>query len=90
MFVIMVKVRGPYLEMFGHPEIITRGFVYVQSSQDLIQNAADIAQKLYREMDVRSVSQLNDYKNELHKKLARYFQKELDRTPLITPVVIRT
>ncbi|MEA3304616.1 MAG: hypothetical protein U9Q15_02595, partial [Patescibacteria group bacterium] len=89
MFMIMLKVRGPKMEMVGQPEIITRGFVFTQSSQELLTGAADIAKKLYANMDLRSTEQINDFKYELHKKLARYFNKELNRDPLIIPILTR-
>lgn len=72
--------RGLVLD---RPDIVTRGFVYVQEAQELIDGAADVVMKVCEDPS------LNDkaIKDKVQETLGNYLYKETKRRPMIIPVL---
>ena len=76
-------------EILAGPEILTRGFVYVKESTDLIKETEDICLEVIKnniEVDSKKVDYTN-IKNEVRDKLGKYFYKETECKPMIITVI---
>lgn len=75
-------------KILAGPDIISRGFIYMRESGDLIQRAKSVAEKsIQRSFNYKYV---NEYKlrNDLIEDLKQFLYAETERDPMILPVVL--
>jgi len=71
-------------------EILTKGFVYVKESEDLLTDSKDIVRSVFDKYD--SKSDMNDFaqiKNQIRKDLKGYLYKRTHRNPMIIVMVLQ-
>ena len=76
-------------QILAGPEVLTRGFVYVKESGDLIKETEDICLQIVKdniEIDSSRVDYTN-IKNEVREKLGKYYYKETESKPMIITVI---
>ena len=76
-------------EILGGPEILTRGFVYVKESQDLLEQTKEIAKEAI-EANIEKNTKRVDYakiKNEVRDYLGKFFYQETESKPMIITVI---
>ena len=76
-------------EVVGGPEILTRGFIYVKESQDLLEETKKISKEVI-ESSIEINSKRVDYtkiKNEVRDVLGKFFYKETESKPMIITVI---
>jgi len=76
-------------QVLAGPEVLTRGFVYVKESGDLIKETQDICLEIIKDniqIDTSRVDYTN-IKNEVREKLGRYYYKETESKPMIITVI---
>lgn len=76
-------------EILAGPEILTRGFVYVKESTDLIKETEEICLEVIKS-NIEQYAKKVDYtkiKNDVREKLGRYFYKETECKPMIITVI---
>ena len=72
-------------QILAGPEVLTRGFVYVKESGDLIKETQDISLEIIKnniEIDSSRVDYTN-IKNEVREKLGKFFYRETESKPMI-------
>jgi len=74
----------------GQIEIISRGFVYMDESEELIEEAKDITRRVIENLTDEQKYETEIVQDEIRGALRRFFSKQMQRTPLIFPVVMRT
>ena len=76
-------------QILGGPEILTRGFVYVKESQDLLEHTKELA-KTSIEENIELNTKRVDYakiKNEVREHLGKFFYQETGSRPMIITVI---
>ena len=76
-------------QIVGGPEILTRGFIYVKESQDLLIETKALAKSVMEENIIPN-SQRVDYskiKNDVRDVLGKFFYKETESKPMIITVI---
>ena len=76
-------------KVLGGPEILTRGFIYVKESQDLLEETKKISREVI-EMDIEENAKRIDYtkiKNDVRDVLGKFFYKETESKPMIITVI---
>ena len=76
-------------KILAGPEILTRGFVYVRESAELIEETENICREVIEE-SVTAEDQKVDYnniKNEIRDRLGKYFYKETECKPMVITVI---
>lgn len=68
--------------LFG-PEIISRGFVYMRDSEDLIRRAGDVVRR-----EISGGGPASALSRKIRNALTNFASKEMGRRPIILPVVI--
>jgi len=93
MLVVIIKVSAKTGKPVGEPEIITRGFVYVKSSDKLLTEAKHKIKNTIQSMSKKTLSdKIEDWNNvrgRLRDDLSDFFFKETERRPMILPVIIK-
>ena len=75
--------------ILGGPEILTRGFVYVKESQDLLEQTKELAKESI-ESNIEKNTKRVDYakiKNEVREHLGKFFYQETGSKPMIITVI---
>ncbi|OJF95706.1 ribonuclease J1 [Alkalibacterium sp. 20] len=86
--VVVATIDTDKKKVLAGPDIISRGFIYMRESEELIQKAQKVAfdsiQKSFKNKDV------NEYKmrNDLIDEIKEFFFAETERRPIILPVIL--
>ncbi|MEZ4717428.1 MAG: ribonuclease J [Caldilineaceae bacterium] len=70
-------------EILYGPEIISRGFVYMRDSEELIRRAEDVVMGVLKKKAPASVME-----NKVRDALGNFAQREMGRRPMILPMII--
>ena len=76
-------------QILGGPEILTRGFIYVKESQDLLEETKQVSREVI-EQNIKESSKRVDYakiKTEVRDILGKFFYKETGSKPMIITVI---
>ncbi len=76
-------------QIIGGPEILTRGFIYVKESQDLLEETKTVSRTVI-ESNIEVNAKRVDYskiKNEVRDVLGKFFYKETESKPMIITVI---
>jgi ribonuclease J len=89
MFVIIATVNPKTGRLRKSPDIISRGFVYLRESQELLQQARIIIKKTIEDT-TKGMQPVNfDYvKNNVTDAVARFLFEKTNKRPIVIPVVL--
>ncbi len=88
-FVIITTINTATGKVTKSPDIISRGFVYLRESQDLLRQARFIAKKTTEEMTGSSKQIDFDYvKDHITDAVARLLFQETAKRPIVIPVIL--
>ena len=86
-FVIVVVAVDSNGRLIRDPEIITRGLVHVDESQDILDEVRTQLVGIFQESPPDELRDSDLLQEKMRAMLKRYFRKEMGRRPLILPVV---
>jgi ribonuclease J len=87
--IIVVMTLEKYSnQLVAGPDIVTRGFVYVRESENLIENARMVVEEAVEGCLYRNVTDWAKLKNVVKESLSDYLWKNLKRTPMIIPIIM--
>lgn len=84
--VATVDTNGAYLA--SGPDIISRGFVYVKESEELLERARKVAEATLSRALHRGYDDRMQVKATIRDELARFIFKETKRRPMILPIIM--
>jgi ribonuclease J len=88
-FSVMIPLRASTGELAGMPEIVTKGFIYLNDSQELIN---EVKQQVYAIASERIIKQKGEDRAELtaavKSAVKQLLMERTRRTPIIIPVVL--
>lgn len=73
----------------GQIEIISRGFIQMDKSEVLIEEAKEITLSILENLSDEQKQETETVQDEIRGALRRFFSKRMQRTPLVFPVVMR-
>ncbi len=85
--VVVVSLSKKNGKLLAGPDVITRGFVYVRESEELIDEAREVAKKVMQEFGSRPRSDWSGIKNNTRGALKDFFYKKTKRNPVILPII---
>jgi ribonuclease J len=89
MFVIVVVVDRQTGKVKGSPDIISRGFVYLRESKELLkQTRKKVIEIVNRAVGSGGAVNWSYVKDEIRNKIGNFFYHKTQRRPMILPVVI--
>ena len=86
-FVIVVVVVDTNGRLVREPELITRGLVHVDASQDMLDEVRGLLVGMVTESHPDELRDPDLLQEKMRALLKRYFRKSMGRRPLILPVV---
>lgn len=89
MFVIIGVIDGHTKKLKKSPDLISRGFVYLKESQDLLYQTRSLARKVIEEDIEKNINiSMDDIKNHLNETISKYLLQKTAKRPVIIPVII--
>jgi ribonuclease J len=86
-FVIVVVAIDSSGRLIRDPEIITRGLVHVDASQDILDDVRAQLVGMFAESHAPELRDSDVLQEKMRALLKRYFRKSMGRRPLILPVI---
>ena len=87
MIVVMTLERHSNVVLAG-PDIVSRGFVYVRESEDLMEHAKEVVESALDSCLERNITDWGKIKNEIKDSLGDFVWKETKRRPMIMPIIM--
>jgi len=87
MLVVIVNLSSEDGSLVSGPDIITRGFVYVKESEELIKELKDVVMNTLDSFSGEKVTDWSSLKRSIKADLSSYLYKSLKRNPMILPMV---
>ena len=75
-------------QLLAGPDIVSRGFVYVRESEDLLEEARRVVDDAVADCLARHVSDWGKIKNEIKDSLSDFLWKRMKRSPMILPIIM--
>ncbi len=89
MFVIVVAIDAKTGRVKGTPNIISRGFIYLRESKELLDEARHLIKKIVeRTATPEYASNWTHVKDNLKEQVGAFLWKKIKRRPMVLPVVV--
>ncbi len=88
LFTVVMVINKKTGALMSAPEVLSRGFVYVKDSEELIKGAKKIAAEMAAQFEKAHKSEWSSIKNNIRGSLRNYLYKETGRRPMILPITI--
>ncbi|MDD6073894.1 MAG: ribonuclease J [Otoolea sp.] len=75
-------------QLLAGPDIVSRGFVYVRESEDLMEEAQKVVDEAVQSCLNRHVSDWGKIKNIIRDSLSDFLWKKMKRNPMILPIIM--
>ncbi|MBP3952195.1 ribonuclease J1 [Bacillus suaedae] len=86
--VVVVSLNMKEFKVTAGPDLISRGFVYMRESSDLIHEAQKLLSNHLNEVMERKTSQWSEIKNEITDLLGPFLYERTKRKPMILPIIM--
>ncbi|MEJ9319091.1 ribonuclease J, partial [Halalkalibacterium halodurans] len=86
--VVVVSLNMKEYKVTAGPDLISRGFVYMRESGDLIQEAQRLLANHLQEVMERKTNQWSEIKNEITDVLGPFLYDRTKRKPMILPIIM--
>ena len=75
-------------QLLAGPDIVSRGFVYVRESEDLMEDARAVVNDAVQDCLDRHVNDWGKIKNIIRDSLSDFLWKRMKRNPMILPIIM--
>ena len=86
--IVVLTLEKGTNQLLAGPDIISRGFVYVRESEELMEEANDIVHYAVTDCLDRNISDWTHIKTEIRDSLSDYLWKKMKRNPMILPIIM--
>ena len=87
-FIVVVTLNRAQKRIASGPEILSRGFVYVRESEELMGEAAEIARGVIEKYVNKDTFEWTNIKQEIRDTLNTYLFQKTKRRPMIIPIIM--
>lgn len=88
MIVIIATVDSKTGKLIQNPDIISRGFIFLKSNKDIIEEVRFKVKKMIIDSDPLSWADANYIKNKIRDTVGQFLFTKTEKRPMILPVVI--
>jgi ribonuclease J len=88
LFMVILTVNGQSGKLMSSPDIISRGFVYMRESEELINGARGIARRLHSQALSKKTRNWDNFKRQLRDEMTDYLYQKTQRSPMVITVVV--
>ena len=88
LIILVVGIEKASNTIVSGPDIISRGFVYVRESEELIDNARHLLASTLATCSIQDFREWNSIKTRLRDALSDYIYEKTKRSPMILPIIM--
>ena len=88
LMIVVVTISKEDGKVLAGPDIISRGFVYVRESEDLMDGAKNIIKDVLNECEEKNIKEWAYLKNNIKENLKEYLYIKTKRNPMILPIIM--
>lgn len=88
LIIVVVTISSEDGRIVTGPDIISRGFVYVRESEDLMQNIKDVAKEAIENANRGRMCDWSTLKSSLRNGIYQYIYSQTKRSPMIMPIIM--
>lgn len=89
MIVIIATIDSKTGSIIGNPDIISRGFIYMKESRDLIEKTRAKVRTIVKDKNPMTAADDDYIKNKIRNDIGQFLFKTTKRRPMVLPVVIK-
>lgn len=86
--IVVVSINKETGEVVSGPDIVTRGFVYVRESEQLIENAKAKVKEAMEQCQRKNLTEWAVIKSQIRDKLGKHLFEKTGRRPMIMPIIM--
>jgi ribonuclease J len=86
--IVLFRVYAESKRLVGDPDVITRGLIYGSEQTEITSEVIAAAKKAYEEELQRGETDRKAFKRAVNGALYRYFDRKLDREPMVIPLFV--
>ncbi|GGM20232.1 ribonuclease J1 [Paraliobacillus quinghaiensis] len=86
--IVVVSINMKEFKIASGPDIISRGFVYMRESEDLINEAQKLVSAHLDKVMERKTTQWSEIKNEITDTIAPFLFDKTKRRPMVLPIIM--
>ncbi|HHU63940.1 MAG TPA: ribonuclease J [Clostridiales bacterium] len=88
LFVVVVTIAKETGALIAGPDIISRGFVYVRESEDLMEEAKVVVKETLNACIERQITEWSSIKSNIRDSLKEFLYEKTKRKPMILPIIM--
>lgn len=88
LIVVVVTMSKQDGKVVSGPDIVSRGFVYVRESEDLMEEARNIVKSSLEECEKKGITDWATLKSNIRDSLRSYLYEKIKRNPMILPIIM--
>jgi ribonuclease J len=88
MVIVIIAINQTTGEFIYGPDIVTRGFVFEDESQEFLDETRKIVLDTLAGVNLEVLADLNEVKLEVRRVLRKFFNKTIERRPVILPLIL--
>ena len=88
MIVVCLNLSSQDGGVISGPDIITRGFIYVKESEDLMESLREVAMEAVERCQRKHIRDWSTIKSAIKNDISGYLYKTTKRNPMILPVIM--
>ena len=88
LMIVVVTISKEDGKVLAGPDIISRGFVYVRESEDLMDGAKNVIKDVLNECEEKNIKEWAYLKNNIKENLKEYLYVKTKRNPMILPIIM--
>lgn len=86
--VVVLTLEKYSNQLLAGPDIVSRGFVYVRESEDLLEEAKSVVDDAVSDCLSRHITDWGKIKNIIRDSLSDFLWKRMKRNPMILPIIM--
>lgn len=88
LLIVVVTITKENGKVVAGPDIISRGFVYVRESEDLIGQARKAVREVLEECEKNNITDWSTLKSSIRDVLRNFLYERIKRNPMILPIIM--
>ncbi|WOV86068.1 ribonuclease J [Sporosarcina oncorhynchi] len=87
-FTVVVTLSRRQKKIAAGPEVVSRGFVYVRESEELLEESRNLVTKIVEKYVNKDTFEWTNIKQEIRDTLSSYLFQQTKRRPMIIPIIM--
>src|SRR5690606_28533767 len=87
-FTVVITLSRRQKKIAAGPEIVSRGFVYVRESEELLEESKKLVHKIVEKYVNKDTFEWTNIKQEIRDTLSSYLFQQTKRRPMIIPIIM--